>query len=672
MSRGFLALSSCVLIALAPQGCGGTECGTGTLRYGDKCVVVDPFDRTAPKITVDPPLYTREVGTVRLTTDEPATIYYTIDGSEPTFDSPNEPDEIVIPNVPDSAQLRAFAVDLAGNQSDELSRLWIIDRSGPPAPDFHLAVSGDTRTVTWTPVLDLCFGGVVVARVEGVLGTSVVSGHAYAIGDTLGPGITIVQVTGPAATGTATFSETMPAQPGLIRYVAWAYDDILNYGPPAGDYVVVPMAMQTARISVTAATGVVAPVTQPANAMVSGVATLAGSTLTVKLSVRNETNRVWFAPKVMLTSALAGVTWSNSDGVVATLPYRAYGGALGPGMTTTTSWVFTGASSSTTLTLDLQLRDGFVFIANTTSTHSGEIVDAETGKTVEQLAAGPTGRGGRARTQRGGITPDGKVVVGARTAGSVSTFDLASGQLLVSTELHEQKAHVPQLVLDRSGVAVYALIALEHPNRVNGDGNGSATELVRLDAATLTETGRLALGTSRNRGLELSPDGKSLLVATGITSQGVILIDLATFSIKERILPGFRPQIALFSPDGASILVVNESVAVYNAITLARTTLYPTPGTGGKVHRAAFGAANILWIGRHSQLANIDLRTGDSQVFTSVPGAEILDVFDGKVFTGSHQSSPATIQRLSDTAVVETALPGFTSFKGHWIGRSPF
>src|SRR5688500_6063423 len=152
MLRGSLVILAC---ASANSGCTSGECGDGTVRYGNRCVVSDPFDKTAPQIEVDPPLHTREVGIARLTSNEPAMIYYTIDGSEPTLESPPEPDRVVISNVPDDAQLRYFAIDLAGNQSEEESRIWIIDRDGPAAPlDFKVQLSGSSRTVTWTPPPD--------------------------------------------------------------------------------------------------------------------------------------------------------------------------------------------------------------------------------------------------------------------------------------------------------------------------------------------------------------------------------------------------------------------------------------------------------------------------------------------------------------------------------------
>src|SRR5215831_20773817 len=115
---------ACLVVAAAAlaSGCNQGKCGAGTLRYGDECVLADPFDKTPPNLSIDPPLYTRQVGTVTITSDEPATIYYTLDGTPTTTDSASASDEAVIPNVPDNTILRTFAIDLAGNQSPEVIR----------------------------------------------------------------------------------------------------------------------------------------------------------------------------------------------------------------------------------------------------------------------------------------------------------------------------------------------------------------------------------------------------------------------------------------------------------------------------------------------------------------------------------------------------------------------
>ena len=55
-----------------------------------------------------------------------------------------------------------------------------------------------------------------------------------------------------------------------MRYVAWAFDDLHNYGPPAGDYVLVPIPPQIGRITVNASTGQVVPTVSPSHINLTG------------------------------------------------------------------------------------------------------------------------------------------------------------------------------------------------------------------------------------------------------------------------------------------------------------------------------------------------------------------------------------------------------------------
>ncbi|HUS27963.1 MAG TPA: chitobiase/beta-hexosaminidase C-terminal domain-containing protein [Kofleriaceae bacterium] len=677
MLRGLLVISTLLLLL---DGCSGGECGDGTFRYGDTCVAVDPFDKTPPKVAVDPPLYTRAVGIVRLTADEPSTIYYTIDGTSPTTDSSHEDDVVVVANVPDNAQLRYFAVDRNGNRSAEELRIWIIDRNGPGAPiDFRLALSGSSRSLTWVTPPDPRLGGVMIARVDGPLAAGPESGTAYAVGDTISPGVQVVSLNGTDTAGA--FNESVATSPGLVRYIAWAFDDLHNYGPPAGDYAVVPMAAQSAAVSVTANTNATFSITTPPSLLnLTGDAqyTSGNQTLTVHLTLRNDTARVLYAPKLVLKTALPGTVAFNKDGDYNAKPYRAYGAALLPAQTTQQTWTFTNVTSGTTLNLGLDFVDGQ--IAGTSAYRSdsaGQIVDFNTGVQLLQLAALPMGNGGDGMMIRGGFTPDGKLICGSRTAGAVSRYDLVSGSRELTAELKPQKAHVPAILLDKSGSAVYALLAEGHPYNINNNSAtaGATTELVMLDAGSLQIGARLPIGPSRNRGIEISPDGRLMLIATGLQAQGVIVVDLTQLTIKTRIIPPFRPQVALFAPDG-SIVIVGEQVAVYTQEG-NRTALWETPGTGGKVVRAAFGSPTLLWIGRRDQLEKLDIRDGVGSTVTLPPGnptpptlgGRIVEVFDGKLYA----MAGSDIVRLDANATtIEKTLDGFDDVDAHWFGRSPF
>jgi hypothetical protein len=665
-----------VFLVVSSTGCNQGEC-VGTLRFGNTCVAVDPFDTTPPTVTVDPPLFTREVGTVRIQTDEPATIYYTIDGTPPTLESTSGPDEVVLTGVPDNATLRYFAIDLNDNRSADELRLWVIDREGPSPPqDFDVALSGTTRNVGWTPAPDSRPGGVLVARVEGRLSTIPTAGTAYAVGDELAPGITIVAID--PSTAASVFTETVPVRPGLVRYVAWGFDDLFNYGPPAGDYVVVDLPAQTAQVNVTANTVTVA--TPPSSLTIEGTATINGTTLSLKLGVRNDTTRVLFAPKIILTGGAGSATWTDPTGTLSALPFRAYGSAILPGTKVDSIWTFTNVGANDTLPLALEIRSDRVLTATTQdfSTNSGgQIVDEVTGLKLRDFAAGSVGDDGGSMSYCVAYTPDGRLLAGARTAGTVTSFDAVTGQRTVTATLRPQKAHVPLLTLDRSGSVAYALVTNGHPNKLNNNnGAGADSELVRLDAATLTVTGRIPLGNTRSKSIEISPTGKTLVIASGVTDGGVIVIDLATFSIETTILPPFRATVATFSPDGNTLAVIGDQIQLYTRGEIGTGFVegpqFPTPEVnGGKVVRAVFPTATELWIGRgNGSISKLDIATNTPTTFTTFQG-QMLDLYEGKLYV--LPTTPAnTMVTLDLTGTVTSTLTGFFRLRGHHVSRSPF
>jgi Chitobiase/beta-hexosaminidase C-terminal domain len=354
MFRAFLAVAA---MTVAATGCGSTgECETGTVRSGYACYPVDPDDRAAPLVTVDPPVRTPQVGTVRLTTNEPATIYYSFDGTVPTKLGLAERDHVVIPDLPDDATVSFFAVDLNGNRSPTQTVAWQIDRNGPGTPtSFTLTLAGTQRSLAWVMPSDPQLRGVVVARVEGPLNFSPERGKKYNPGETPAPGVQIVAVVAWGNPGA--FSEDVTTHtPGLVRYAAWSFDDLRNYGSPANAYAVETLPTQTASVSVDSATGAVTVSGQPANIALAGSAVLDGSTLTVNLDVTNNSSRVLFAPKLLLTTPPA-VGSFNSDGTYDTFGYRALGGALLPGVKSTTTIRFDGVTSGDILAMSFEIRN---------------------------------------------------------------------------------------------------------------------------------------------------------------------------------------------------------------------------------------------------------------------------------------------------------------------------
>jgi hypothetical protein len=654
-------------LTIVTSACGGGECEPGTTRVGDTCYPYDPFDHTPPTVAVDPPVRTRHVGTVRLTASEPAVIYYTTDGNVPTTMSASGDTQVVIPDQPDNAIVRYFAVDRAGNQSPVEAAAWQVDTTGPGAPSMAVAVSGTTRTVTWVPPVNPHLTTIVVARVDGMPGASPEPGQAFKVGDTISPGVTVVAVS-TATTGMQTFSESMPTPPGLVRYLAWAEDDIGNYGAAGGAFAVVPMPDQTATVHVVASTGAVTVTTPAPNITIAGTATLVGSTLSVDLELTNATTRALFAPKVLLTNTLSGVTFSG-NGTFNSLPYVAYGAAIGAASKAKRTWTFTGASSTTTLDLSLDVLNGPVLVGpHSRRSNAGDMVDPDTGASVGNLQTGISGPSGTIGMKPGGVTPEGRVILGSRTSGSLSMWDLESGTLVMSSDLLPQKATVAAVALDAGGASGYALAAYGHSYTVR---QGTIkTYLVRFDVGSLTETGRIDLGTSRNRGMEISPDGRTLAIASGDPDAGTILVDLGTFTLTRHVGVGFVSRWATFSSDSKTVIVVGTSeVHSFSVADGTQSGAVPMPaGTGGKVFRGDIAGDGRLWIGRTNDVLAIDLATGSG---TSYPNqGAILTVFDGKAYVGREGST--SFERLDNTGTSEITLSFGDTVYGHSILRSPF
>lgn len=121
------------------------QLGDGTTT-NSKVPVQVQFDRTLPATTATPAggSYTAPQS-VTLTANEPATIYYTLDGTEPTTASP-----VYSAPIPISATtvLKYFARDLAGNAESVRSQSYTLTRPPAPVADFTAAVTAGDVPLT--------------------------------------------------------------------------------------------------------------------------------------------------------------------------------------------------------------------------------------------------------------------------------------------------------------------------------------------------------------------------------------------------------------------------------------------------------------------------------------------------------------------------------------------
>jgi hypothetical protein len=121
--------------------------------------VVDPL---APVTRASPPGgQFQSLDQITLTSNEPATIYYTTDGSEPTLDSPSAADVVLLDSLAAVFTVRFFAVDALGNREGVLSESYVIDGDAPqvraqPAggrfsrPPIVLLTSDEPATIYYT------------------------------------------------------------------------------------------------------------------------------------------------------------------------------------------------------------------------------------------------------------------------------------------------------------------------------------------------------------------------------------------------------------------------------------------------------------------------------------------------------------------------------------------
>lgn len=668
--------SVCLLLILAgassPLGCSSSTgtCEPGTVRHGYTCYPTDPDDITPPTVAVDPPARTRKVDFVRLTSSEPATIYYTTDGTFPTVLSLHESDRVVIPGVADDARISFFAVDLNGNASPVQTVVWQIDRNGPGAPmPVALEVTGAMRKVTWSPPTgDPTFRGVLLARVEGTLTVSPEPGRVYQAGDELAPGVVVVANV--AAGFAGAFSESRTSPIGMVRYVAWSFDDLYNYGSGANAFAADALAAQTAEGSAFSATGAVTFTSQPANMTISGTAALESTTLTVTLEITNATSRPLFAPKLLLTNTLTTATWSDENGVYETYPYRALGAVLLPGGKVTTTLQFDNVTSGDVVPLSFDVRHGRILVAGSWDEQdAGSAVDEATNEIVKVFNTPVAGLGfsGEWSARGGGVTLDGHFVTGSRTTSQITSFDLATGMPVLSIKLAAGKSQVARFVTTGGGGTGYGLVAGGHS--YSGRNEGLQTELVSIDTASLRETGRVAIGTSRNRDIQVSSDGRYVAIATGTLAHGTVIVDASTMSVKKRIITNGIPSSVAFSPESASLVVGDDtSVRVYSVGDFSETKRILN--TSAKVFGSGFASDGRFYMGREASFIAVDLATDAIETVTQQ--SAVFYVAGTKIYACDEGSSQVDRYDVSVlTMGPEASLDFDDSIYGHWVGHSP-
>ncbi len=656
---------------LPTASCGGVQCGEGTFAMGDNCVGFDPDDKTPPVTTVSPsggrtraPL----PDIVTLTTDEPAKIFYTTDGSAPEVTATGgETSPVTILGITQGSMLKVSAVDRAGNVEPTASIVFDSD-STPPAPVRGMAVvmNGTTASVTWTNPTDADYVGTVIARVGDVVDVAPTAGQIVAVPTALSASLQVSSVS------TGTQFDDAGQLPGPVRYVAWTVDDLGNYSAPVSASTEVPLGSLTAVLTHTSSLAVT---TSPANLDLSGsTATLAGTTLTVNLSIKNNTKRFFQNPKVEVTATTNGA-FGNSDGTADSFPFRSFGPEmLAPGATVTKSLIFNGVVAGPPTTLAVTFAHHVTMQANPRS-HLATLIDLGSGKLLPSLTMtgrGPNDRlGGRVRP---GILVGGRYLDQPTTHGVIERFDLVTQMRVASAAIGlGEKANIQSLTT--TGAEMIALV------KRAGRRDAGEAELVRIDEG-LHVTGRLKLPYSDVKGFArpgLSADGNTLAIPLG---GGILLVDARTMTLidpapatplVELLATGLTGPVraVVFFNGGDGIVAIAKTGG--QASILKRTAagwvsrLYQDGSTTAKGYSAALAPDGRIWMAFTS---GIRAYSPVTDAVTDVSYAFLpqgLSVVDGQIWI--IRDTRTSLDRVSVTGAVQQTInvPFENAVYGHWL-----
>ncbi|MGE5185133.1 MAG: chitobiase/beta-hexosaminidase C-terminal domain-containing protein [Acidobacteriota bacterium] len=695
------ALLATALATLATQAsCSSIKCGQGTYRLGDNCVDYDPNDKTPPTTTITPagrrsrdPLPV----SVTLVTDEPAKIYYTTDGSDPdpATATPHR-DQATIVGITQGMTIKFFAIDLAGNPEPIQSSTFDSDTT-PPAPVANMTVtlSGTTAHVAWTPPTTADYAGTIVARVDELVDAAPIPGSIYTVASppALSPSLHVLAI------GTTTTIDDAGRAPGPVRYVAWTYDDLGNYSAPVAASAVVPIGSMTAALTYNTGTSMLSVASAPANLDLTGTtATLAGSTLTVSLSVKNNTTQYFQNPKAEVTS-VTNATFGNSNGTADTFPFKTLGpNVLAPGATATASLTLTGVTAGQDPTLALTFASHASLVASSgrnSSAHGINRIDVGSGLLLPELALttpGPNNRGvGRARDA---VLLGGHLLAVPTTHGVVEEIDLATGMHVAAAAIGNQdQANVQSLIW--TGADLIAVI------KYAGHRRQGPVELVRLDEA-LHVTARQTLPASINDDTgsgraALSPDGSVLAVPL---SGGVLMVDAATLTpidanpatadldLVDAGVTGRLGSIVWLDPTKMLVLAkISGQAALLKAsgTSYTSTIIYDdgTQNTGG--YAAAAAPDGKVWMAFPASIRVYDPVADAVTQITYPNQPNGLAVVDGKVWV--IRNDRMTLDQLSATGTIQRTItlpqavitypggsyvcsPSCNGIYGHWLATA--
>lgn len=515
---------------------------------------------------------------VTLTANEPATIYYTTDGSTPTTDSASSESPVTIDEgLEAGGTVRFFAVDQDGLEESPKEITYSVDRLGPaPVDNFVVTVDDDDAAIAWdNPTAD-GFQTVVVARVDDSSATRPEDGDTYDVGDDLPGGGRVVFV------GPAEEADEAGLTPGGVAYMAWALYDTGNYSDPRGDAAPVTLPVQTGRLTVDVGAGTVtvSDARELSFFDVEGNNVVFNSPnagdVSFDLSVTPSGPNLLYNVKVVVTgiTSLVDPTLTNSDGTIADggdhdgEPFRYYGpAAMVDGEGVTRTFTVNPALVNSVFTVDFAIvRDRGVLLTEWRNDPEagGEMYDLGSETSYPTLPRPHDYDGGnRIETHftnyRGAVLSwDGRfMIAGSRNAARVEKIDLTTMESVggIDIDIDRETGSVTHISANQARTRLYAIVndgmhaassqrSVEaHELRMTTGWamrdaadvpDGNDVYVVELDADSLEEIGRVHLGGGnilyRGRRGAISRDDRWLAVPTGEAWREVEDMELPDFT----------------------------------------------------------------------------------------------------------------------------------------------
>ncbi len=658
-------------------GCQKLECAEGTFADGDTCVGYDPSDATPPVTTVTPPGGRSRAPVpelVTLETDEPARIFYTTDGADPSPEDPGELSPVTIVGIAPGTVLKYFAIDRAGNREELVSLTFDHDVT-PPAPvrGLTLTLTGADATLQWTNPTDADYAGTVIARVADAIDVNPEPGQLYTAPAALSPTIQIV------AAGRLTELADPGRQAGPVRYVAWTFDDLGNYSAPVSVRDAVPLGSLVARFTYDTTNNTLTPTQVPDHLDLTGTtAALAGTTLTLSLSVKNNSAQYFQNLKAEVTAA-ANASFTGSDGTADGFPFRALGPQLlAPGATVTRDLVFGAVVAGSVVSIDLALaHHASLLCAAGQNQQRQHVVDLGSGAAQPLIVATSRGPNDRANGRvRPGRFVGGRYLDLATTHGTIERWDLVTRTLARSVRLGDDTERVNIQGLYTAGDTTFALL------KYGGNSRTGPAELVRIDEA-LQVTGRLELQREDGIGFGRAAFSADRSLFAVPLAGGVALVDVAAMTLVDatpntpETIDVFEPGFALgiravqFFDDNAGLLIlarregkaaIVRRTADDYTLTLHQEAVSTTKGFG-----LAAAADGKLWMAFATAIRAFDPATGNVSTIAYATPSHGLAVVDGAMWI--LRSDRFTLDQVSPAGAVQRtiALPSATRAFGHWL-----